>query len=38
MRYTPHTEDDVRRMLETIGIGSVDDLFQSIPENVQRES
>ena len=38
MRYTPHTEDDVRRMLEVIGIGSVDDLFRSIPPDVQRES
>ena len=32
MRYIPHTEDDVRAMLDRIGIAEVGDLFTSIPE------
>jgi glycine dehydrogenase subunit 1 len=31
-RYIPHTEEDCRKMLEAIGLQSVDDLFRSIPE------
>ena len=29
-RFTPHTEDDVREMLEAIGVGTVDDLFADV--------
>ena len=32
IRYIPHTEEDCRKMLEAIGLRSIDDLFQSIPE------
>ncbi|HUU29743.1 MAG TPA: aminomethyl-transferring glycine dehydrogenase subunit GcvPA [archaeon] len=35
MRYTPHTEEEIRLMLETIGVGTVDALFSSIPGDVQ---
>ena len=35
MRYVPHTDADVRRMLQTIGVGSVDDLFACIPEKLR---
>lgn len=31
MRYLPHTPDEIAAMLEAIGLGSVDDLFASIP-------
>src|SRR5262245_59756188 len=31
MRYVQNTPDDVREMLETIGVRSVDDLFRSVP-------
>ncbi len=31
MRYLPHTDDEIRAMLERIGVGSVDDLFASVP-------
>lgn len=31
-RYIPHTEEDCRKMLETIGVKHLDDLFKSIPE------
>ncbi len=35
MPYTPHTEEDVRSMLATIGASSIDDLFREIPENLR---
>ncbi len=31
MRYIPHTEDEIRSMLEAIGVGSIDALFAPIP-------
>ena len=31
-RYIPQTEEDCRKMLETIGVKNVEDLFRSIPE------
>ncbi len=35
MRYIPHTEADVRRMLATIGAGDLDALFETIPEELR---
>lgn len=35
MRYLPHSEADVRRMLDVIGVNSIDDLFASIPTSQQ---
>jgi glycine dehydrogenase subunit 1 len=35
MRFAPHTDDDVRGMLETIGLGSLDELFRQIPPSVR---
>jgi len=32
MRYLPHTEEEIRAMLDAIGVGSIDDLFAPIPE------
>lgn len=32
LRYIPNTEEDVRKMLEAIGVRSVEDLFGSVPE------
>ena len=31
MRYFPHTEEDIRRMLEGIGVESIDALFSGVP-------
>jgi glycine dehydrogenase subunit 1 len=31
MRYVPHTDDDVKAMLERIGVASVDELFAPVP-------
>ena len=38
MRYIPHTEEDVRQMLDTIGVPTLEDLFVGIPaaERLQR--
>ena len=35
MRYLPHTEAEVREMLERIGVGSIDDLFAPIPSELR---
>ncbi len=35
MRFAPHTDDDVREMLATIGVSSIDDLFGDIPPTVR---
>lgn len=35
MRYIPATESDIKEMLEKIGVGSIEDLFQSVPETLQ---
>ncbi len=31
MPFIPHTEEDIRAMLRSIGIGSIDELFEEIP-------
>ena len=31
-RYIPHTEEDIRKMLDTIGVKKVEDLFETIPK------
>ena len=38
MPYGPHAADDRARMLETIGVASVDELFDDIPERAARGS
>src|SRR5512140_1392210 len=35
MRYIPNADEDVREMLRTIGVDSVDRLFESIPAKVK---
>jgi glycine dehydrogenase subunit 1 len=35
MRYLPHTPDEIRTMLEAIGLPSLDALFDPIPREVQ---
>ncbi|CAB4926520.1 unannotated protein [freshwater metagenome] len=34
-RYTAVTEDDLREMLATIGVASIDELFEQVPEGVR---
>src|SRR5919108_2778462 len=38
MTYSPHTEADHARMLEAVGVGSIDDLFADIPASVRASS
>jgi len=38
MRYIPHTEEDIRRMLEVVGVESVGDLFSEVPDVVRLKS
>ena len=35
MNYTPHTESDVKKMLEVIGATTTDALFEPIPESLR---
>ena len=35
MPYIPHTQDDIAAMLATIGVGSIDDLFDEIPATLR---
>ena len=37
MAYTQNTPDEIRAMLKTIGVSSIDDLFAPIPEGVRLE-
>ncbi len=37
MRYLPHTPEDIDAMLKVAGVGSLDDLFQSIPPDGRRK-
>jgi glycine dehydrogenase subunit 1 len=32
VRYIPHTEEDVQRMLDAVGASGIEDLFEAIPE------
>src|ERR1043166_5997631 len=38
MRYTPHTAADKERMLQTVGVRSIEDLYQHIPESLRKDS
>ena len=31
--YFPHTEEDIREMLERIGVSSLDDLYSDVPSD-----
>ncbi|NLE47772.1 MAG: glycine dehydrogenase, partial [Sandaracinaceae bacterium] len=33
MRYLPHTEEEIRAMLQTVSAASLDALFDTIPES-----
>ncbi|MCW5942325.1 MAG: aminomethyl-transferring glycine dehydrogenase subunit GcvPA [Fimbriimonadaceae bacterium] len=35
MAYIPHTEQDVRDMLATIGVANIDELFREIPDGLK---
>lgn len=33
--YLPHTQQDIKNMLDTIGLKSIDDLFNDVPESMR---
>jgi len=35
MRYIPHTDEDVRQMMDTIGINTIEELFSEVPPEVR---
>jgi len=35
MNYTPHTEQEIKQMLNEIGLTAIDDLFAHIPDGVK---
>ncbi len=35
MTFTPHTEDERRRMLEAIGVAAIEELFSDVPAHVR---
>jgi glycine dehydrogenase subunit 1 len=35
VRFAPHTDDEIRAMLTTVGVASLDDLFEQIPPAVR---
>ena len=37
MRYLSHTPEDLRAMLDTIGVKKVEDLFTTIPAEVRMD-
>jgi Glycine cleavage system protein P (pyridoxal-binding), N-terminal domain len=34
-KYFPHTQDDLKAMLEKVGVNSIDDLYAQIPESIR---
>ncbi|MFC1852711.1 aminomethyl-transferring glycine dehydrogenase subunit GcvPA [candidate division CSSED10-310 bacterium] len=38
MTYIPHTEEDIKKMLATLGLDSVDQLFSDIPDSLQLQT
>ncbi len=38
MPFIPHTDEDIQQMLDTIGVSSIDDLFDEIPASLRNDS
>jgi len=38
MRYLPHTSEEIASMLETVGAGSLEDLFATVPPDCRRQA
>lgn len=38
MRYIPHTDEDRKEMLSTIGVKSIEDLFEDIPKDLRQRN
>ena len=35
-RYLPHTQEDIRQMLDVVGVGSLEELYADVPGSVKR--
>ena len=35
MKYFPHTDDDIRQMLDAIGVKSLDELYAEVPDELK---
>jgi len=35
--FLPHTDDEIRAMLETVGVGDIEDLFSTVPDSCRFE-
>ena len=38
MPFIPHTDQDIQKMLDVIGVSSIDDLFDEIPKHLRAKS
>lgn len=38
MPFVPHTDSDIREMLEEIGVSSIEELFSSIPQGIRQKA
>lgn len=38
MNYIPHTQDEIKEMLNSIGIETIDELFSDIPEEIKNKA
>lgn len=38
MSYVPHTDEEIKQMLEVIGVSSIDELFKDIPQSLRAKS
>ncbi len=38
MSYVPHTDEEIKQMLEVIGVSSIDELFGDIPQSLRAKS
>ncbi len=38
MSYVPHTDEEIKQMLEAIGVSSIDELFKDIPQSLRTKS
>ena len=34
-KYFPHTDEDLRQMMEKVGVQSLDELYADIPDNIR---
>jgi len=37
MRYLPHTDDDISAMVKVVGVGSLEELFSTVPEDCRKK-